>query len=215
MIQPQRQPPIEKYPVACIVLAAGQSKRFGRANKLLAKIDGTSLIRATLDRVLASRCAHVSVIVQPHPLSAELFRALAGLNVHIVENPRFTDGLGTSISAGAATLPQRIAGTFILPGDMPWVEAATLDAMISLFQRPSTNHRAADRVVVPLTADNRQRNPVLWPKRYFACLMELDADQGAKALIPREAQNRINYLVAVSRQFGDVDRPADLPVTNK
>ncbi len=189
--------------VACIVLAAGQSTRFGAANKLLAEIDGRPVIHHVVSEALASRSTSVHVIIQPD--SERITSALAGLPVTHCINRDFTCGIGTSIATGIRSLPHEITGALILPADMPWMRALVLDELIAAFENSGCRH-----VTIPITAAGEQRNPVLWPRNYFAALSKLHADQGAKPLIPKAHDRCQKVIIGDELVFLDVDRPSDL-----
>ncbi len=189
--------------IACVVLAAGRSKRFGRGNKLLAEIEGQPLIRKTVSGVLDSKCSHVCIVLQP--ACHRIQDALHGLQHTAVPNSSFKNGIGSSIAAGIRSLPGNIDGAFVLPGDMPWIDKTLIDPMIALFEEHGGKH-----LVVPMTAKSQQRNPVLWPKEYFNQLSNLNADQGAKSLIPSAPGLRIDYRVENSTYFDDIDELEDL-----
>ncbi len=76
--QPREERPSDAHPasVAAVILAAGQSRRMGGPNKLLATIDGVPLVRRTVEAATKSRASSV-VVVTGH--QAELVSAaLAG-----------------------------------------------------------------------------------------------------------------------------------------
>ena len=190
-------------PVACLVLAAGQSTRFGAANKLLAEIDGRPVIHHVVREALASRSTGVNVIIQPD--SEPITSALAGLSVTHCVNRDFTSGIGSSIATGIRSLPRKITGALILPADMPWMRARVLDELIAAFENSGSGH-----VTIPITAAGEQRNPVLWPRSYFAALSKLQEDQGAKPLIPKDPDRCQKVIIGDERVFLDVDTPGDL-----
>ena len=49
--------------VAAILLAAGQSRRMGSINKLLVEIDGLSMIRRSMEAILASKAGPIIVVI--------------------------------------------------------------------------------------------------------------------------------------------------------
>ena len=49
--------------IAAIILAAGQSKRFGDQNKMLFNIDGTAIIRRTVDTVVSAGLGDVVLVL--------------------------------------------------------------------------------------------------------------------------------------------------------
>ena len=76
--------------VAALVLAAGQSRRMGQANKLLALVDGRPMVSHMVDAMLASRAAPV-IVVTGH--EADRVRAALGDRpVQWCHNPDYADG---------------------------------------------------------------------------------------------------------------------------
>src|SRR3954464_3368614 len=105
--------------IAGIVLAAGLSSRMG-TNKMLLRVGGTSLLRRTIGTALAARLDPLLVV-----LGHESERALveiSDLPVTPVQNPEYSQGMNTSLRAGARALPDA-AGAVVLLGDMPLVDA--------------------------------------------------------------------------------------------
>ena len=103
--QPRSEPAPEKgRNIAAVVLAAGRSTRMGAINKLIAEIGGKPLVRIAAEQALASRAKPVIVVTGHERERVEL--ALAGLPVRFVHNPDYADGLGTSLKAGIAAVPQ-------------------------------------------------------------------------------------------------------------
>src|SRR5262245_7545560 len=127
--QPRAEPPAASpRRIAAVVLAAGRSTRMGGPNKLLAEIAHRPLVRIAVEEALASRARPVIVVVGHQ--RAEVERALAGLPVHLVHNPDFAQGLGTSLKAGIAAVPADADGAIICLGDMPQVDASLIDRLI-------------------------------------------------------------------------------------
>jgi molybdenum cofactor cytidylyltransferase len=185
--------------IACIVLAAGRSKRMGAANKLLADIAGTPMVRRVTQAALASTARPV-LVVTGHQAN-EVSAALAGLDVTLVANPDYATGLASSLKAGIRALPAGCEGAFILLGDMPRIESKQLDTLIAAF--------ADGSIVVPVH-QGKQGNPVLWPARYFPQLLQLDGDAGAKRLLSAHADQVLEIDLATDAIFLDVDTPAAL-----
>ncbi len=96
-------------------------------------------------------------------------------------------------------------GALIVPGDMPLLPASLIDALIYAFEAGGQG-----RIVAPVTSEGEQRNPVLWPRRYFTELYRLDGDRGGKALLERHAADVDVLVVEDADVLRDVDTPADL-----
>ena len=190
--------------VAAIVLAAGLSRRFGAGNKLTADADGQPLVRRVVEQALASRAAQI-VVVTGHEPDA-IASALAGLPLRVVHNAHYRQGMGTSVAAGVASLDANMAGALVLLGDMPDVDAVLLDRLMQGFAEAG-----ADRIVMPVDTDGRQRNPVLWPRRLFAALARLDGDKGGRDLIAAEGASVVRLAVADASAVSlDIDTPEAL-----
>ncbi|MBU1211623.1 MAG: nucleotidyltransferase family protein [Alphaproteobacteria bacterium] len=190
--------------VDCIVLAAGLSRRFGETDKLMAEVGGKPLIWHAATCALNARCNRVVVVIGRD--GEQIISALDGLAVTLCPNPVHDKGIGSSISAGVASLPAATDGVLILPADMPWMQSDLIDRLISVFAAAG-----GKAVVYPTTAGGEQRNPVLWPRSEFRNLVKLNADQGARGLIAGTSNERIEVLVADDRIFRDIDSPHDLP----
>ena len=95
--------------VAAIVLAAGQSRRMGQLNKLLAEIDGVPMVRRAVDAARASKAEPVVVVTGHEP---ERVRATLGRKrrTEVVHNPDYAAGLSTSLARGLAALPAEVDG---------------------------------------------------------------------------------------------------------
>jgi molybdenum cofactor cytidylyltransferase len=200
--QPREEPGTIGRKIAAVILAAGRSTRMGGPNKLLAEIAGKPLIRIAAEEALASRARPV-VVVTGHQRE-RVDGALKGLDVQRVHNPNFAAGLSTSLQAGLAALPSDIDGAIVCLGDMPQVRAPLIDRLIGAFDP----ERGA-LVVVP-TIDGKRGNPVVWSRRFFAELMALEGDVGARHLIGRYGEAVAEVAVADKSALIDVDTPEAL-----
>jgi len=187
--------------VAAIILAAGQSRRMGGPNKLLARFDGEPLIRRMAKRALASKADPV-VVITGHR-APDIEDAVAGLGVRTVHNPDFADGLATSLKAGLAAVPEDAAGALVMLADMPDISTAIIDRLIGAFRA-----RPGPAIVLP-TIDGKRGNPVLWSRAFFPELMTVSGDTGARHLLAQheDAVERVEIGTAAGV---DVDTPEAL-----
>lgn len=186
--------------IAAIVLAAGRSSRMAPRNKLLEPINGEPIVRRVAGVALKSGADPVITVTG---FDAESVAAtLSDLEVTIVHNPAFGDGLSTSLRAGLSAVPLDSDGALILLGDMPGVDAPVLGALMASFT-------GRDAICVPVH-QGRRGNPILWGSSYFAKMMQLAGDKGAKTLLTRHAARMTEVAVGSDSIFADVDTPADL-----
>jgi len=186
--------------VAAVVLAAGMSRRMSGPNKLLADVGGAPMIARVVDAMLASRARPVVVVVG-HQGDA-IRAALAGRDVRFVENPAYEEGLGASLRTGIAALDAaQVDGALVALGDMPWVRAEHVDALLAAF-----DPRGPRSIVVPVH-DRKRGHPVLWSSRHFAAMRKLGGDVGARALLEEHADAVATVAVADAGVLRDVDTP--------
>jgi len=188
--------------VAALVLAAGRSTRMGAVNKMLAQIGGKPLVRIAAEQAVASH-AHPVIVVTGHERE-KVELALKGLPVRLVHNPSYVDGLGTSLKAGIAAVPEESDAVIVCLGDMPQVDAALIDRLIAAF-----DPERGGLVVVP-SIDGRRGNPVVWSRRFFQDLMGIQGDVGARYLIGNYAESVVEVPVAGEAALTDVDTPESL-----
>jgi molybdenum cofactor cytidylyltransferase len=113
--------------------------------------------------------------------------------------------MGSSIAAGVSALSEEVQGVLIVPGDMPFVTGALLESLISVFEREHG-------IVFPAKRTGEQRNPVLWPRRYFPSLTALQGHEGAKTLLKKYAGSCTAVTIADESVFADVDTLDDWAV---
>jgi molybdenum cofactor cytidylyltransferase len=191
--------------LAAILLAAGSSRRYGDANKLLAKIDGTPLIMRVATALLHAQLGQIIVVTGHQAAALEQTLRPASPLLQFVHNPQHDDGMGGSIASGIAALRPDIQGVLIAQGDMPDVDTALIGALSQRFI-----DCGCDRIVVPWLGEGRQGNPVLWPRRLFPKLAALCADQGAKPLIQAEGDRVEQVKINDSSAATDIDTPEQL-----
>jgi molybdenum cofactor cytidylyltransferase len=201
--RPQPREPAEgrHERVAAIILAAGQSRRMGGPNKLLARFDGEPLIRRMAERADASK-AHSVIVVTGHRAD-DISAALDGLDIETVHNLDYAEGLATSLKVGLAAVPEEAGGALVLLADMPEITTAIIDRLIDAFRA-----RPEPAIVLP-TIEGKRGNPVLWSRAFFPELMTVTGDTGARHILARheEAVERVEIGAAASV---DVDTPEAL-----
>jgi molybdenum cofactor cytidylyltransferase len=182
--------------IGIVVLAAGQSRRFG-AVKLAATIDGQAQIRRAASAALAF-AADVVVVTGAH--RAVLEPLIADLAVRCVFNAQWSRGMSRSIACGVAALPKTCMAAIILPADQALVGAAELQSLCRV-------HADAPERIVAARFGDVLGPPCLFPRAYFNELIQLDGDQGARALLLRHADRVV--AVPMPGAAVDIDRPED------
>lgn len=185
-------------PVAAIVLAAGQARRFG-AQKLLAPFGASTVVRTVVDTVRASGVEYVVVVTGPAP---EAFRsALAGVPVTWAVNANPAQGMSSSLVAGLAVVPPDAGAVLVVLGDQPTVNPDVIECLIGEWRE------GRGPIVAPRYRGLRG-NPVLFDRSLFDALKTLEGDRGARDLIGADPGLVTHVEVAEPAPL-DVDTPAD------
>ena len=187
--------------VAAIVLAAGRGTRFGDELKLLAQIGGKALVRHAAEAAVGSLVDPVIVVTGYR--SDEVEAALHGLPVQILYNALFAQGLSTSLKAGFSALPPTTRAAVILLGDMPFVKADLIDALVAEWRE-----RGEPAALVP-TLDGRRGNPVVLSRDLQAVIEDLSGDVGAGSLL-RERSDVLEWPTTDPAVAQDIDTREEL-----
>jgi molybdenum cofactor cytidylyltransferase len=188
--------------VDAIVLAAGLSHRTGDTNKLVAQVDGLPMVVRVVRAALASQAEGV-VVVTGHE-AARVEATLVDEAVLFVRNDLYESGLASSLCAGIRALESGVDGALICLGDMPWVGADVMDALIADFDP------GCGRAICVPTCDSERGNPVLWGADFFGAIDELVGDEGARRLLGEYADRVVEVPVRDRGIFRDLDTATDL-----
>ena len=186
-----------------IVLAAGESKRFGDKNKLSEMINKKPIINHVLDTLLEifDYSELIVIIGHEHKLIKNL---IFNKDIKIIENTDYKKGIGTSIALGVNYLERDIDGVMIIPADMPYLNSKDLFNLEKKFIELN-----CEKVVMP-EYNSRIGNPVILPRSYFNILKSLKDDFGARSLIKNKD------IITLKTGFGtifDIDTRDELTKT--
>ena len=202
---PVREPPFadgERRRIAGVLLAAGTSSRFGSENKLLATVDGDTIVRRAA-RTLVDAGLDPLVAVVGHE-AGRVRAAVDGLGFEVVENPDYADGQATSVAVGVAALSDAgvDAAVFAL-GDMPFVATESVETLVSAY-------RAGVGSALAAACRGERGNPVLFDSTHFEALADVSGDVGGRKIL---LSGEDSALVETGDDgvLRDVDVPDDVP----
>ncbi|RIK94673.1 MAG: nucleotidyltransferase family protein, partial [Proteobacteria bacterium] len=167
----------------------------GRAKQLL-ELAGEPLVAIAADAAVALCGAGVRVVLGAR--AGEIAARLAGKRLALVENPRWEEGMGTSLAAGVAALPA-CDGVLLLLSDQPLVPLRALGEMVERW-------RADRERVVAAEYGGALGVPAIVPRRLFAALAAVRGDRGARGVIAGEGERVVR--VALPEALFDVDDEA-------
>ncbi len=186
---------------AVIVLAAGKGSRFlGTEHKLEQSLGASTVLGTTLGHAIASQLQ--VVVVTTDALADVARRSVAARDVIVLPEADAPGqaglGMGYSISAGVNARPDA-SGWLVLPGDMPLVQASTLQAVA---------RELAHHAVAYAQYKGRRGHPVGFSAELYSELATLSGDEGARRVIARYPAHGLE--VDDAGVLLDVDTLADL-----
>lgn len=184
---------MEHLKIGCVVLAAGNARRFGE-NKLAAEVDGRSLILRALETVPGELFDNVVVVTQ-YP---EILELAGAFHFSAVYNPHPDWGISHTIRLGLTGL-RDCEGVLFLVSDQPLLTRESVQRLVELWKRQP------DRITA-LGHGGVRGSPCLFPARFFPELMALTEDRGGSSVIRRHEEDLV-LLEADARELTDVDTP--------
>lgn len=187
--------------IGCVVMAAGDARRFGE-NKLAAEFGGKPLILRALEAVPAEKFSAVAVVTQ-YPEVEELAKRFGFTPVH---NPHPDWGISHTIRLGLEALGECGAALFQV-SDQPLLRRETVAAEVDFF-------RAHPDKLVGLGHDGVRGNPCIFPAAYFPELLALKEDHGGSSVIRRHEEELLLFETAAA-ELADADTRQALAVMER
>lgn len=167
---------------AGVILAAGDSTRFGSPKQLL-DWKGKPFIRHIAETALHADLQPVLVITGIH--HAEIESCLKDLPVTVIHNPNYKNGQSESIKLGIKSLPDNIGANIFLLADQPQIPVEVIRAL------KERHSETLSPIIAPLVLEERRANPVLFDKVTFPDLLQLTGDVGGRAIFDK---HKVDYL---------------------
>lgn len=183
--------------IACLLLAAGEGKRFGGI-KQLACLNGQTLLQNRIDIIEPLFGDDFYIVLGAHYQT--ILEALSNQKKTIF-NAHWQRGIGTSISAGCKYLSNRedYDGIMITLADQIDLKQRDFEKLLRVFDGSS---------IVAAFYQNAPGVPVIFPPRFYYLLNKLEGDKGAKKLL---IQNKKDVTcIPIKAAELDVDTPKDL-----
>jgi len=181
-----------------LVLAAGGSRRFGGLKQLV-ELQGKTLLRRAVESALAAVNDRVLVILGTK--ANKLAREIRDYEVQVIENLNWENGIASSIREGISALPESCNGVLILFCDQPFVAATHLQELIDAWNRDQSK-------IICGRYGKTLGVPAIFPREYFAAMMKLTGDNGAKSIMLGHREHTIS--IELPEAAYDIDTQSDL-----
>jgi molybdenum cofactor cytidylyltransferase len=186
---------------AAIILAAGKSDRMGK-NKLLLRLDDSTVIDIILDAVLAANIDETVVVLGHKP--EQMIEALQPRRgaVKTVMNEDYQRGMISSFQKGLQQLPY-VDAAFLVLGDEPILDSNFLNAMIQHMENAHGN-----ALLVSPIHKGKKGHPLLVHKQLFSEILGLEKNETMRDIVHRHA-DRLLTIAAPEWTIMDIDTPED------
>ena len=206
--------------IAMIMLAAGNSRRFG-ANKLLYEIDGIPMYRHVLEQLddtkkkIENIYSEYSDIVQlnnpyRNNITAKIIgniivitqydaiaEAVKTKEIQVLYNPHPEDGISSSVKIGLNASLDADAVLFTV-SDQPWLTSETICELIHVFLNTSKG-------IACVSCQGKMGNPCIFDRKYYNELLSLEGDKGGKKVIMKHLDDTQIYEIETGRELEDID----------
>jgi len=191
--------------VSSVILAAGLSHRMGNVDKLFLDLKGKTVLEHSLDAALHSSVDEVVVVVKPRDLTRVRY-LVRNKQVKVVENPNYQRGMSSTLKAGLEATAPIIQGVIFTLGDQPGITSRVYNKITEVYR----NHLP---LAVSPVYQGQRGNPVLFDRRTWPRLMELEGDTGGKGVLSTLSKEQYMQVeVEESQVLQDLDTPADYHV---
>ncbi len=187
-----------------VILGAGFSRRFGNADKRLARLPDGRTVAETTVAIYCEAFSACRVVLRTD--DDELAEILRPFTVELVFTADAAAGMGHSLSAGVQNIDWD--WTFVALLDMPWVSTATLCELIA-----ATTAEPAPTIVQPLyrARPEAPAHPVGFARSLLPELAATHGDQGARSVVQAHRETTVRVASDDAGLVRDIDSPEDIP----
>ena len=186
--------------IGLVILAAGGSQRLGTPKQLLL-YQGSSFLRRTAEIAVASFAQPIVVVLGAY--AEQLRPEVEHLSVHIVENPQWAEGMGTSVQVGIQALTsfcEQLEAVVLVLCDQPFLSVQHINALIAAY-------REIQQPIIASEYGQVLGVPALFSRELFPELAALKGNQGAKQVIVKHSS--AVFSVPFPDGAIDIDTPQD------
>ncbi|MBE6824165.1 MAG: nucleotidyltransferase family protein [Ruminococcaceae bacterium] len=186
-----------KQKIGCVLMAAGDSKRFGE-NKLNRKVDGTSLIDRALRNIPKEKLYKVVVVSQYD----EVIKKAQSLGFSGIKNAHPDFGISHTIKLGLDDVCDCDATMFMV-SDQPLLKKESVSQMLDFFEQNN-------QYIVGMGYGGVRGNPCVFPRKYYDELRKLEEDHGGSTVIRMHEDELLLFEANHPDELSDIDTKADL-----
>ena len=184
--------------ISAILLAAGQSKRMERENKLIKKYKGKPLINHILKSLIKSKVNKIIIVLGYESRKIRKI-TLKSKKITFVFNSNYKQGISSSIKFGLKKINKKNKGFIIVQSDMPMITSSLINKIYYSIIRNN-------ELVHVLKNKNKIGNPIGFNISTKEKFKKIKGNMGAKKMVKKLRKNT-KYLLTNSKAiFKDLDK---------
>lgn len=186
-----------KHKIGCVLLAAGDAKRFGE-NKLNRKFEGKSLIDRAIDAIPADKLHKIVVVSQYE----QVLKKAEDKNYISIKNTHPDYGISHSIELGLSASDTCDSVMFMV-SDQPLLSKESISNMIDFY---------LDNLgyIVGMGFGGTRGNPCIFPSSFYNELYNLREDHGGSTIIRLHEDKLKIFEAQHPDELSDIDTKEDL-----
>ena len=187
--------------ISAILLAAGQSQRLIKENKLIKIYKNKPLVNYALNSLIKSKVDKI-ILVLGYEKNKVKKAAIKGRKVKFIFNKNYKKGMSTSIKCGLNKITKKNKGFIIVQSDMPFIKTIHINKICSSII--SKKH-----LVHALKFKKRVGNPIGFDIDVLSKFKKIKGEYGAKFMVKR-LKKQTNFIKVTSCNiFKDFDLKKD------
>ena len=187
--------------ISAILLAAGQSKRLIKENKLTKIYKSKPLINHSLNSLIKSKIVKIFIVLgyEKNKLKKIITK---NKKIKFIFNKKYKKGMSTSIKCGLNKISKKNKGFIIVQSDMPFIKTIHINKICSsILKKKHLVHALKFRKMVG--------NPIGFDIAVLSKFKKIKGEYGAKFMVKR-LKNQTNFIKVTSGKiFKDFDLKKD------
>ena len=190
--------------VVVLIMAAGQSSRFG-SDKRFAKLpNGSTMIEQVIQTVKQTRL-DFKLVIKPSDPELDFFKSLPKNNLLVAENSN--QGLGASLSDAVTNIEGHYQNCLICLADIPFIESKTYSFV---YQKLTEENQQMQQVlaVVPyveVQGEKKQGHPIAIHRSLYEDFKRLNGEKGGRGVLDQYINQTVFVEVEDLSIFRDID----------
>jgi len=185
--------------ICALVLAAGKSERMGRP-KMVLPFGSQTIIETVIDNIMKAGISDILVVTGSDRDAVE--SACSNKPVAICYNPKYEEGMHSSVVCGFSYLPEITRAVMVFLGDQPFIPFEVIQTVMHTWRQSGKG------IIIP-TYQGKRGHPTLFDFRLREEILQLDPAIGLRSVIKKFPEEMLEIEVNFPQIMKDIDTKID------